>query len=168
MRPTFHPRIRRAFCAAAGVLALAACSDPAAPPEPMSTQYVLTSVGANSNPMVLGEHTLPSGTHQLYFMAYDTLQFPSPDRGRRSFAVVVYTRAHDGVSVMPLMTTVVRSTSVTRRGNRIVVTYDPSASPMKPDTFDLRGGKLVKLGPYGVICDGCAATTRVEYVYEPR
>jgi hypothetical protein len=159
--------VPRLACAAA-LLALAACSESTAPPEPLAPLYVLTSVDGHVAPIIIGEHTYPSGTYQLYTLEYDSIRFGTGTEARRSFQLTMYTRSYDGALVPPLETPVVHDARITRRRDRVIFEYDQATAAVKADTFTLKGGNLVKQGPYGVRCDSCDPVRRVEYVYEPR
>lgn len=166
MRPT---SIVRTFAAMFAVLALAACNGSStASEEPLSDVYVLTSLNGATNPMVLAEHTYPSGTRQLWLMVYDSLTIRSNTEGRRHYEMVMLTTTSDGASVAPVTTPVSRSAQITRRGERLIFEYDQSSSRIKSDTMFLRDGKLVKQGPFGVSCTDCTPPAQVEYIYEPR
>lgn len=167
MRSTSVSGVPRLACAAA-LLALTACSEPLAPPEPLAPTYVLTAVNGATDPIVIGEHTYPSGTHQLYTLEYDSIQINSETQAQRIFKLTVYTKSHDGVFVPPLSTRVEHSASITRRRDRVIFEYDQSAATIKADTLTLRNGNLVKQGPFGVSCQACNPIRRVDYVYEPR
>lgn len=152
----------------AALLALAACSQSTEPPEPLGPVYLLTSVDGTDGQIVIGEHTYPSGTYQLYTLSYDSIQIGSGTQARRSFQLTMYTRSHDGVLVPPLVTPVVHMAQITRRGDRVIFEYDQEVAVVKADTFTVENGNLVKQGPYGVRCDACDPVRRVKYVYEPR
>ena len=152
----------------AALLALAACSQSTEPSEPLAPVYLLTSVGGTDGQIVIGEHTYPSGTYQLYTLSYDSIQIGSASQARRSFQLTMYTQSHDGARVPPLITPVVHMAQITRRGARVIFEYDQEAAAIKADTFTLENGKLVKQGPYGVVCGTCDPVRRVKYVYDPR
>lgn len=156
------------LASAAALLALAACSESTAPPEPLAPLYVLTSVDGHIAPIIIGEHTYPSGTYQVYTLAYDSIRIGSDTEARRKFQLTMYTQSHDGVLVPPLETPVVHNARITRRRDRVIFEYDQATATVKADTFTVRSGNLVKQGPYGVRCDTCDPVRRVEYVYEPR
>lgn len=167
MRPTAPSRIRR-LLGALVLPMLAACSESsAAPEEPLASRYLLTRVGTTSGPIVIGEHTYASGTYQVYTMAYDSITLGAGAQARRSYMLVMFTRAHDGASVAPVAIPVARDARVIRRGERVIFEYDQILSRTKADTFTLRGTSLVKQGPYGVVCNGCPPVQQVEYVYVP-
>jgi hypothetical protein len=152
----------------AALLVLAACSQSTEPSEPLAPVYLLTSVNGTDGQIVIGEHTYPSGTYQLYTLSYDSIQIGSGSQARRSFQITMYTRSHDGALVLPLVTPVVHMAQITRRGKRVIFEYNQDKAAVKADTFSLENGNLVKQGPYGVRCDTCNPVRRVKYVYEPR
>lgn len=152
----------------AALLALAACSQSTGPSEPLAPVYLLTSVDGTDGQIVIGEHTYPSGTYQRYTLSYDSIQIGTGTQARRSFQLTMYTQSHDGVLVPPLVTPVVHTAQITRRGDRVIFAYDQEKATVKADTFTLENGNLVKQGPYGVVCGTCDPVRRVKYVYEPR
>jgi hypothetical protein len=165
--------LTRIFCVPrlaglAALLALAACSQSTEPSEPLAPVYLLTSVDGTDGQIVIGEHTYPSGTYQLYTLSYDSIQIGTGSQARRSFELTMYTRSYDGALVPPLVTPVVHMAQITRRGNRVIFAYDQEKAVVKADTFTLENGNLVKHGPYGVVCATCEPVRRVKYVYEPR
>lgn len=161
--------LSRSGAALAAVLALAACGEATAPPEPLASRYVLTRVNGAAEPFVIADYTYPSGTRQVWLMTYDTLAIRSDTDGRRSFLMTMFTASFDGATVPPLLTRFKRDAQVSRTGDRVVFDYyEQSGSPFKPDTLYLRDGKLVKQGPYGVSCADCPPPAQVEYIYEPR
>ncbi|HEX6368250.1 MAG TPA: hypothetical protein VF006_04925 [Longimicrobium sp.] len=166
MRPN---HLVRSCAALAAAVMLAACEGTGTiSTDPLSDTYVLTRLNGASDPMVLAEHTYPSGTRQLWLMVYDSITIRSDTEGRRAYEMVMLTYAHDDVSVAPVTTPVARAARITRRGDQLIFDYDQSSSPIKADTMTLRGGNLIKQGPFGVSCTACTPPARVEYVYEPR
>lgn len=157
-------------CAAAALLiASAACGDGTGSEEPLSDVYVLTTVDGESDPIVIADHTYPSGTRQVYMLAYDSLRFDSPTSVSRRFLTSMATVDGAGNPLTPLVRLRYEFLGqVLRRGSQLVVEYDAVNLEPNPDTFTLRDGKLVKQGPYGVTCDGCSPVRSVEYVYSPR
>jgi hypothetical protein len=162
-----RPNLVRTCAALLAALAMAACNGGTTAPDPLASTYVLTRVQGSGSPLVIGEFTHASGTRQIYTMVFDSLTFTSETSGRRSFMVVIETIGSEGSVVPPIWTPVSHATHVTRSGDQLVMEYN-TATPIKPDTFTVEGGNLVKQGPYGVICPTCAPLQRVEYVYEPR
>lgn len=167
MRLTRISGVPRLACVAA-LLGLAACNGSTTASEPLAPVYLLTSVDGTDGQIVIGEHTYPSGTYQLYTLSYDSIQIGTGSQARRSFELTMYTRSYDGALVPPLVTPVVHMAQITRRGNRVIFEYDQEVAAIKADTFTLENGNLVKQGPYGVRCDTCDPVRRVKYVYEPR
>ena len=153
---------------AATVLALAACSNGATtePLEPLAESYVLTEVDGAAAPLVIARHTLPSGLVQVYTLAFDTLRFTSEAGGSRHFELRVDTFQGGAPATPPVITPFIYQTSVLRRRNQLVVEYSGQpGSPLRPDTFTVREGSLVRQGTYGVVCPVCPPVRRVEYLY---
>jgi hypothetical protein len=99
-------------------------------------------------------------------MVYDSLTFDSPTTMYRRLRATVESFDPQG-TVLPLVTNgYLYSGQVLRRRNQVVVQYQ-GTTPVKPDTFTLFNGNLVKMGPYGVSCAGCTPVRQVEYVYTP-
>lgn len=157
-------------CAALLLAATAACADGTGAEEPLNDVYVLTTVDGASDPMVIADYTYPSGTRQIYMLAYDSIHFVSATEISRRFATSMATLAADGSPLTPLVRLRYEFyAQLLRRGDQLVVEYAPRQNlALNPDTFQLRGGNLVKQGPFGVNCDGCAPVRSVEYVYSPR
>lgn len=167
MRPT---QCLRVIAAAGVLLASAACSGGGTEPEaPLAASYALATVDGMPAPLVIAEHTYPSGVRQVYTMLFDSLTFVSPTVLRRSFRATMDTYANAQMITPPLEDGSTYPATVLRRGNRVIAEYQASQGPgIKPDTFTVRNGNLVKQGPFGVVCAGCAPARRVEYVYTPQ
>jgi hypothetical protein len=155
----------RACAAAAVLLAGAACDGGTEPEAPLASTYVLSTVDGDDS-LVIADHTTGSGIRQLYTMVYDSLTFDSPTTMYRRLRATVESFDPQG-TVLPLVTNgYLYSGQVLRRRNQVVVQYQ-GTTPVKPDTFTLFNGNLVKMGPYGVSCAGCTPVRQVEYVYTP-
>lgn len=148
--------------------ATAACADGTGAEEPLNDVYVLATVDGASDPMVIADHTYPSGTRQVYMMAYDSLAFVSATALSRRFTTAVATLGPQGPITPIVQMRYQYEAQVLRRGRRVIVEYTGLSGDIKPDTFEVRDGNLVKQGPFGVICNGCAPVRSVEYVYSPR
>lgn len=161
-------QLLRTCAAAAALLACAACEDEATIPlEPLAATYVLATVDGGEA-LVIADHRTQSGIQQLYTMVYDSLTFDSPTTMYRRLRAKVESRDTDG-ALLPLVTNgYVYSGRVSRRRDRVIVEYEGALAPVRPDTFTLRNGSLVRMGPFGVACAGCAPVRQVEYVYTPR
>ncbi len=161
--PALLPRVLAAS------LALGACDGPTTPAAPIAGTYVLAQVAGVPAPLVIADHTLPSGTRQVYTLLYDTLHFPTDTAGRRVFELSVESFQGAARITPPLRTRFDYRTRIARRGDRVVLAYESAtATALSPDTFRLRGDGLVRLGSVGVVCGGCPAPRRVEFVYEGR
>jgi hypothetical protein len=163
-----HPMLRPGAMLLAA-FALSSCEGSTTPQEPLANVYVLTRLNGAVDPMILADHTYPSGTRAVWVVTYDTIRISSSTEGLRKYEVLMVTEAVDGVTVAPVLTPISRKAYITRRGERLIFEYDQTGSPIKPDTMVLRDGNLIKQGPFGVSCGtNCAPPPRVEYVYEPR
>ena len=166
MRPTQSLRI---LAAAGALLAAAACGSGTEPEEPLAATYVLVSVGGTPAPLVIATHSYPSGIKQVYTMLFDSLTFSSPTVLRRTFLASMDTYEHSRMITPPLVDGSSYPGDVVRRGRRVIAAYrDTTGLPIKPDTFTVRNGSLVKYGPFGVGCPTCTPVRHVEYVYDPR
>jgi hypothetical protein len=163
-----HTRFLR--CAAAlALLATAACDGGTTAEEPLNDVYSLVTVDGSSDPMVFADHTYPSGTRQIYIMAHDSLRFVSATELSRRFTTVMVTLDSNGTIITPnVIVQYHYAAQALRRGNRIIVEYQAPNANVKPDTFQLRDGNLVRHGPFGASCADCAPVRHVEYVYGPR
>ena len=152
---------------AAAALALAACNGTTTEPlEPLTGAYVLTELDGVAAPLVIARYTLPSGLVQVYTLAFDTLHFTSDAGGSRHFELRVDTFQGATPATPPVLTPFTYQTSVLRRGDQLIVEYSGLAgSPLRPDTFTVRQGSLVRKGTYGVVCDVCPPVRRVDYLY---
>jgi hypothetical protein len=161
-------RFLRVLALAGLVPALGACEGGTEPLEPLAPTYVLSLVdGAPTR--VIADHQTPLGVRQLYTMDFDSLSFVSATTARRRLRASMESTDPAGAPLPVLASSYTYSGRVLRRGDRVIVEYEGSArDPVKPDTFMLRDAKLVKLGPFGLVCPTCAPVRRVEYVYEPR
>jgi hypothetical protein len=164
-----HTQLLRTCAALVLAAALAACSDGTGAEEPLNDVYVLTTVDGASNPIVIADHTYPSGTRQVYMVEHDSLVFTSATTMDRRLTTAVATLGPDGAPITGVLQLRYEFRGqALRRGKRLIVNYAPAQVPLSPDTFRLRDGNLVRQGPYGVSCDGCAPSRSVEYVYGPR
>lgn len=151
------------------LLALSACGGTTGPSLPLAGTYVLARVDGAGEPLVIARRDLASGERQLYLLTYDTLGFTADTVGTRKFELRVETLRGTQPTLPPLRTPFAYTTSVRRRGDRVVVRYASAGGPaLAPDTFTVRGTDLLRQGPFGVVCDGCPPPRRVEYVYELR
>jgi hypothetical protein len=155
-------------CAALLLAATAACADGTGAEEPLNDVYVLATVDGASDPIVIADYTYPSGTRQVYMMAYDSLAFVSATALTRRFTMFVATLGPNGPITPVIQMQYHYEAQVLRRGRRVIVEYTGVSNDIKPDTFQVRDGNLVKLGPFGVSCGGCEPVRSVEYVYSPR
>lgn len=118
---------------------------------------------------MIATHTYPSGIKQVYTMLFDSLTFASPTVLRRTFLAAMDTYENSRMITPPLVDGSSYPGHVVRRGRRVIAEYQDSLGvPIKPDTFTVRNGSLVKYGPFGVACPTCMPVRPVEYVYEPR
>ena len=159
-------RSLRIIAAAGVLLASVACSNGTEPEAPLATAYVLATVDGTPAPLVIATHTWPSGVQQVYTMVFDSLTFSSPTQLRRRFLASLNTYENARMITPPLEDGSSYPGMVVRRGNRLIVEYGEAGSGIKPDTFTVRDGALVKQGPFGLACATCAPVRRVEYVYE--
>jgi hypothetical protein len=149
--------------------ALSACEGSTTPEDPLASTYVLTRLNGAVDPMILAEHTYPSGTRAVWVVIYDSIRISSNTAGQRKYEVLMVTESFDGATVAPVITPISRKANITRRGERLIFDYDQTGSRIRSDTMVLREGNLVKQGPFGVSCgDNCTPPPRVEYIYEPR
>lgn len=158
--------------ALAGLLpVLGACNGSTEPEAPLAATYVLASIdGAVAPaPLVIADHRTPGGVRQVYSVVYDSLAFQAPTSLRRVLRAAMESTDPAGARIPVVVTGHDYSGQFVRRGNRVIVQYiAASGGTVKPDTFQLREGSLVKMGPYGVACNGCTPVRRVEYVYAPQ
>lgn len=166
VRPT---QFLRVFAMAGLVPVMAACEGGTEPLEPLATTYVLARVDGAAQPLVIADQLTPKGVRQVYTMDFDSLSFVSATRARRALRASVESIDPSG-SPLPVVTSgYAYFGQVLRRRDRVILEYEGRAGePIKPDTFTLRAANLVKMGPFGVTCEGCPPARRVEYVYEPR
>jgi hypothetical protein len=149
--------------------ALTGCGDDPTTSAPLAERYVLVSVDGATAPLLIGEHTFEGGERQTYTIAYDVLRFTSDTAGSRRFELRVDTYRGTVALQPPLSTRFEYATEVSRRGSRVIVGYlSPTGTQLRPDTFTVREGALVRRGSFGVVCDGCPPPRRVEYRYEAR
>ena len=166
MRPHSLLKLGTALMAA---FALSACEGSTTPEEPLANVYVLTRLNGAVDPMILADHTYPSGTRAVWVVMYDSIRISSNTEGQRKYEVLMLTEAVDGATVAPVITPISRKAFISRRGERLIFEYDQTGSRIKSDTMVLRDGNLIKQGPFGVSCGtDCAPPPRVEYIYEPR
>lgn len=165
MRPT---RFLCVLALAGLVPVLGACESGTEPLEPLAPTYVLTLVdGARAR--VIADHQTPLGVRQLYTMDFDSLSFVSATRARRRLQASVESIDPAGTPLPVVASGYAYFGQVLRRGDRVIVEYQHrNGQPIRPDTFSLRENRLVKMGPFGMVCATCAPVRRVEYVYEPR
>lgn len=162
-------QILRVLALAAALPVLGACNVGTEPEEPLAATYVLSSVDGAAAPLVIADHRTPGGVRQVYSLLYDSLSFQSPTSARRTLRAAVQSTDPTGLRIPVVEASHAYAGQVMRRGSRVIVEYTSlGGGTAKPDTFTLRDASLVKMGPYGVTCDGCTPVRRVEYVYAPR
>src|SRR5688500_4008483 len=106
---------------------LTACKDSTGP-RPFSGTYVLAEVDGTGAPLVTSDHTFSNGERLVHSIVYDTIQFTSATRARRSESLQAIRYDATGTPLTVNAQSATYMGEVQRDGNRVTITWNPLGS----------------------------------------